>query len=141
MGVIRELCEEHRLLAGQAAQLLAIVSADAPDAAAVAAIRWRMSQALSEHCARERAEVYDVLAAAGDAEAVALAAEFTRVHGDLAGDFAAWVIGWPVLRVSREWAAFRAETCALVARLRHRMAREEAELYPLAPAAGLARAA
>jgi hypothetical protein len=128
--LISELCEEHRALEAQAEQLLRIVSAPVPDAAAVAAMRWAMVQALLDHCAREDRLVYDRLLTSGDAIATQVAWRYRQEHGTLGPAFANYVAAWPVGRISREWAKFGVETREIVASLAERIAREEQALYP-----------
>ncbi|MDT8759088.1 hemerythrin domain-containing protein [Sphingomonas psychrotolerans] len=113
-----------------AAQLLAIVSAAVPDAAAVAAMRWRMAQALRDHCTREDRQVYDRLLSSGDAAATNIAWCHRAEHGLLGPAFANYMAAWPVGRISGEWERFRAETRILMADLAERIEREERLLFP-----------
>jgi hypothetical protein len=128
--LIEELCAEHRALEAHAAQLLAIVSAAVPDAAAVAAMRWRMAQALRDHCLREDRLVYDRLLSSGDAVATDIAWRYREEHGMLGPAFANYMAVWPVGRITAEWERFGAETRILMADLAERIAREEQMLYP-----------
>lgn len=128
-GVIPEFCAEHRALEAHAAQLLAIVSAPVPDAAAVAVMRWRMAQALIDHCNREDRLIYDRLLSSGDAIATDIAWQYRQEHGTIGPSFASYIAAWPVGRITREWARFRAETEALLAGLADRIEREEQVLY------------
>ena len=50
--------------------------------------------------------------------------------GCLERDFLGYVGDWPVDRINREWLRFREVTRALLARLAHRMAREECHVFP-----------
>lgn len=129
-GVIQELCAEHRALEAHAAQMLEVVAARVPDAAAVAALRWGMVQALLDHCNREDLLVYDRLLSSGDAVATNVAWRYRQAHGMLGPTFANYIAAWPVGRITREWAHFRAETKILMADLAERIAQEEAALYP-----------
>ncbi len=128
--MIEGLCAEHRALEAQAAQLLAIVSAEVPDAAAVAVMRWQMAQTLRDHCDREDRLVYDRLLSSGDAVATDIAWSYRQEHGMLGPAFASYMNAWPVGRISSEWAWFRAETRILLADLAERIEREEQILYP-----------
>jgi len=129
VATISELCEEHRQLEAQAARMLKIVAAPVADAAAVAGLRWRMAQALLDHCRREDRAVYDRLLASGDAIATALAWEYRKEFGALGAAFAAYIADWPVDRVNRNWIGFRADTQAMMALIVTRIACEERELY------------
>lgn len=126
---ISALCEEHRQLEALAARMLDIVAAPVADAAAVAGLRWKLAQALLEHCKGEDRAVYDRLLASGDAVATALAWEYRKEFGVLAAAFATHLADWPVDRINRNWIGFRADTEAMMARIAARIECEERELY------------
>jgi hypothetical protein len=126
---IAELCEEHRQLEAQAARMLAIVSAPVADAASVAGLRWRMAQALLDHCRSEDRAVYDRLLGSGDATATALAWRYRQEFGEMGAAFATYIADWPVDRINRNWIGFRADTEAMMDRIVARIACEERELY------------
>lgn len=129
MVPIAELCAEHRQLEAQARQMLAIVAGPVADAAAVAGFRWRMAQALYNHCEREDRLIYRTILSSGDAAATALALSYRIEHGQLARDFGHYITDWPVTRINREWDAFRADTQAVMAALAVRIQSEEDTLY------------
>jgi iron-sulfur cluster repair protein YtfE (RIC family) len=129
MTTIIDLCVEHRELERQAAILLRVVQNLVPDAAAVAVLRWRMAQQLSDHCMREDRAVYERLITSGDASATAIAWRYRQEHGQLAPDFSRYIAAWPVDRITREWDAFRTETQAVVMSLNSRIFLEEQVLY------------
>jgi hypothetical protein len=129
MTAILDLCAEHRQLEGQAGVLLRTVQNSTPDTAAVAVLRWRMAQKLSDHCVREDRAIYEALIASGDAAATAIAWRYRQEHGRLAQDFSSYIAAWPVDRVANEWADFRAETEAVVTNLHSRIFLEEQVLY------------
>ena len=128
--LIAALCAEHRELEAQAAELLRIVVADAPDSAIVAGVRWRIARALADHCEREDRQVYDRLLGSGDAVATVLALRCRQEHGVVVDRFRTYILDWPVDRVTREWAAFGEATKAIIALMAERSAREEQLLYP-----------
>jgi hypothetical protein len=130
MELIAELCGEHRQLEAQASRLMDIVSAEVPDPATIAMVRWRMAQALSDHCAHEDLAIYDWLLASGDVSASAVAWAFQREHGALVELFGRYIVSWPVERIAREWDAFRVDTHGVVEALADRIACEEEILYP-----------
>ena len=129
MTSISELCEEHRQLEAHAARMLTIVAAPVADAASVAGMRWRMAQALLDHCRDEDRVIYDRLLASGDAVATALAWEYRKEFGALSAAFASYIADWPVDRINRNWIGFRADTETMMARLAERVESEERELY------------
>lgn len=129
MVSISELCDEHRRLEALAAKLLKIVAAPVADAAAIAGVRWKMAQALLDHCRGEDVAVYDVMLASGDKAAAELAWQYRQEFGALSAAYAAYIADWPVDRINRNWAGFQADTHAMMARLAERVAAEESELY------------
>lgn len=129
MSAISELCEEHRKLEALAGQMLAIVAAPVADAAAIATLRWRLAQALLDHCAVEDRAVYDRLLASGDAAATALAWRYRQEFGALGAAYAHYISDWPVDRINRNWIGFRADTQTMMNTLSARILCEERELY------------
>jgi hypothetical protein len=136
-----ELCEEHRQLEAEAGRLKAIAMAAVPDAAAIAGMRWKMAQAIHNHCAREDADIYQAIFASGDAAATRAAWADRKEHGQLAKVFGTYVRDWPVARINAEWMAFRAATLAVIEKLAARIATEEGVLYPHAERVRMRRAA
>lgn len=130
MTPISELREEHRQLEDQAKRLRAIVMAPVADAAAVAGIRWKMAQAIQDHCAHEDVAVYQAIFASGDGAATRAAWADRQAHGKLPRSFAHYISEWPVARINRQWDAFRADTLAMLDRLATRIGNEENSLYP-----------
>lgn len=129
MFPIAELYGEHRQLEEQARLLKMIAAAPVPDAASVAALRWQMAEALHRHSVREDREVYGLILASGDTEAIRIAWDYRREHGRLEVVFGRYIANWPVARISREWGAFRADTAGILDHLAVRMAGEETTLY------------
>jgi hypothetical protein len=62
-------------------------------------------------------------------------AEFGQVLkeeiGDLAGAYFSHLDKWEPQAIERDWAAYKSESAELLNRVRARIAREHAELYPL----------
>lgn len=141
MTSIRDLCVEHRELEEQAAELLRVVQSAVPDSAAVAVLRWRMVQKLSDHCAREDRAIYERIVSSGDAAAIAIAWRYRQEHGQLAPNFSNYIAAWPVDRIAREWDAFRTATETVVMSLNSRIFLEERVLYAHAERVALRRAA
>jgi hypothetical protein len=141
MPIIAKLRDEHRMLEADIARMLDIVANPSPDAASIAAIRWRLARALFEHCAHEDRALHDRLAQSGDATAIAVCCEYRRAHGALGEVFGHYISDWPVDRISREWDRFGAETRAMASRVADRIAVEETQLYPMLERMVLMRAA
>ncbi|MBB5710365.1 hemerythrin domain-containing protein [Sphingomonas xinjiangensis] len=128
--LIDELCAEHRELEALAAELSRVVTAQLPDSASVAGLRWRVMRVLSDHCEREDRCVYDPLLYSGDAVATVLALRCRQEHGVLVEWFRTYVLDWPVDRINREWGDFGVATRAVLSCVAARGAMEEAQLYP-----------
>jgi len=124
-----ELYEEHRQLEAQAERLREIVMAPVADAAAIAGLRWKMAQALHDHCAHEDEAVYQTIFASGDGAATRAAWGYRQANGRISRVFGNYIGAWPIPRINREWDAFRADTLAVLDRLAARIASEEDILY------------
>ncbi|MEI9850954.1 MAG: hypothetical protein WDN24_08975 [Sphingomonas sp.] len=116
MPLIAQLCGEHRAIEEQAWRLLQIVASPIPDAAAVAMLRWRMVEALGDHCRREDRIVLDRMLVSGDAPATAAARAYRRGDRSLPDRFGDYIAEWPIDRVATEWPGFSAATEAMVTR-------------------------
>lgn len=129
---IDRLCDEHRELEELSITMLRIISGHAPDAAAVASIRWEMCRAINDHCGEEDRIVYDALITSGNAEAASMAWRFRNELGMIGEEFRLYIAAWPVDRIARDWAGFGAVTRVLLGLLGERIMREETQLYPMA---------
>jgi hypothetical protein len=125
------LLDDHRALEAMATELNRILDGEQPDAAAVAAIRWRFGALLVEHCRREEQNVYYPLLSSWDVEGSAVAFAFQRELGSLGDDYSQHVLDWPVERINADWRTFGIQCRAVLARLADRIEREESLLYPL----------
>ncbi|MEN3748144.1 hemerythrin domain-containing protein [Sphingomonas sp. HF-S3] len=141
MPILAKLRDEHRVLETDINRMLEIVANPAPDAASIAAIRWRLAQALFDHCAQEDRAIHDRLAQSGDATAIAACRDYRREHGAMGERFGRYIADWPIERISRDWETFGAETRAMARRVADRIAVEETSLYPLLERMVLMRAA
>lgn len=128
------LSHEHAELDALAGELLACVTRDEPDLDAVARVRWAMSRRLAEHLAKEDRLLYPRVQASADAHAARIADRFAREMGGLAAAYRDYIAGWSADRIRSEWLAFRAHSRTVIEALRHRIGREERELYPLVAA-------
>lgn len=141
MSIISKLRDEHRLLEADIGHMLDIVANPSPDAASIAAIRWRLAQTLFEHCAHEDRAIHDRLAQSGDAAAIAVCSDYRRAHVALGEVFGRYLADWPIDRISRDWDGFGSATRAMARSVADRIAVEEAQLYPLLERIVLMRAA
>ena len=108
MEAIPESGTEQQVL-GLVEQLRGIVANPYPDPASVAPLRWRIAQALLEHCERKDA-------IASGLPAVATMAR-REDHAALCCLFSHYIADWSVARIGAEWRQFGKETEDLVASL------------------------
>ncbi len=132
---MQRLRAEHAALATLSQFLMAMVSApEPPRPTELAAVRGMLRDTLVRHLKCEDWVLYPRLMTSGDAGAATLARAFEAEMGCIAADFAAYDDRWNTARAVTEWAAFRAETAAILGALGGRIDREDQELYPLAEA-------
>lgn len=125
------LSEEHDRLDAIAIELLALVDrADGPTPA-LSALRWRLSRTLLMHLAKEDKHLYPMLEGFADPRVAETARRFSREMGGLATAYGDYVQRWTAGAVAADWPAFANETRKLLGALRHRILREERDLYPL----------
>lgn len=92
-------------------QLRDVVANSYPDPASVAPLRWRVAQALLEHCERK-----ERTAGEGGEE---VAARRRADHAALCCLFAHYIADWSVARIAVEWEAFGKDTGDMIASLSH----------------------
>lgn len=128
-------------LVGRIEALLASRTVEAEPAALIAAVR-ELFGTFAVHLSLEDSALYPRLLAHPDAALRSTAARFQTEMGDLRGRFDQYRTRWPgPVAVAKDPAAFIRETREVVAALKHRIGREDRELYDLIDRAGLASAA
>lgn len=114
----------------------------AADPAPVAADLVRLFGKFSVHLAVEDKSLYPRLTRDGDPALRGLAARFHDEMGGLTQRFETYRKRWPgPLAIAKDPAGFVAETKAILGQLKNRIAREDAELYPLAERLGAEKTA
>ncbi len=126
--------QQHEELSGFARAVVRALSA--PDFASDGRTALRalvaFSGKLRVHAAMERDGLYPRLLSSSDREVAEKARELLLDMGELYAAYFEHVARWArVARVREAPDAFRAETLAMLGRLRARMERENGELYPL----------
>jgi|GEM_PF-2372634 len=103
----------------------------ASEAPAVAALLGDISSQIHKHLATEDAEVYPVLADSDDPTIERTAKRFQANMGGLADEFDSYFGRYDSAEaIGRDPSLFGYETRTIFERLRHRMRREESDLYP-----------
>lgn len=125
------LIQEHELLLLMAHGLEACVAA-APDAVRAVRLRTDFSIALATHLRAEDARLYPRLAQSANSRAVGASETFLSELDTLKIDWNAYLEGWPDDAIASDWATFADETRTMMIRLRARIDRENACLYPVA---------
>jgi len=123
------------LLVGEIKQLIAELG-DAPHADGAFRITLlfaKLTGALRIHFAQEDKFLYPAMMASGRGGTAATARRFFEEMSRIGPAFADYVEKWRTSAgILADWKGFRCETEALFAALADRIARENAELYPLA---------
>ncbi|MBK1839181.1 hemerythrin domain-containing protein [Azospirillum sp. YIM B02556] len=128
-------------LAGRIEALLASRSVESDPAALIATVR-ELFGIFAVHLSLEDSALYPRLLTHPDAGVRATAARFQTEMGNLRARFDLYRTRWPgPVAVAKDPAAFVRETRDVVAALKHRIGREDRELYDLIDRAGMASAA
>ena len=128
-------------LVGRIEAQLASRSVETDPAALIATVR-ELFGIFAVHLSLEDSALYPRLLAHPDATLRGTAARFQAEMGDLRARFDQYRTRWPgPVAVAKDPAAFVRETREVVAALKHRIGREDRELYDLIDRAGLASAA
>jgi hypothetical protein len=126
------LCLEHKRIASMARQLAATVSQEAaPDPTSFHQFRREFGAALAVHLNREDWVVYPALFVSKRPEVRALASRLSADANHFSSSFRDYNRRWTTVCIAADWAGFREETLAMIARLQRRIAVEDCELYPL----------
>ncbi|WP_414900906.1 hemerythrin domain-containing protein [Sphingomonas flavalba] len=134
MSIRTILSADHAELERLCADMIALVDRPAPgDIAGIAALRWQLARRITAHLALEDEYIYRPAADGTLPRLGAAAAAVKDELGELYAAYQAHIARWPGYRLTADWATFRAEATALLARLQARIRREDAELYPLLP--------
>lgn len=132
MLTLQSLIHEHELLDVMAGGLEACVASAVPDPVTAIRLKAQFSVALSTHLRNEDARLYPRLARSADPKVVGASKAFQSELATLASDWTAYLEEWSDDAVASDWETFRQHTRSMMARLRARMARENACLYPIA---------
>jgi len=128
-------------LVGRIESLLASKSVESDTAALIATVR-ELFGIFAVHLSLEDSALYPRLLAHPDAKLRSTAAHFQAEMGGLRARFDLYRTRWPgPVAVAKDPSAFVRETREVVAALKHRIGREDRELYDLIDRAGLASAA
>jgi hypothetical protein len=122
---------QHDEILAMAGELGQKIKAGA-DAAEVRKILSNLAGKVNFHLAMEDKALYPRLMKQTDANVPVVAARFLKEMGGLAELFTNYTNKWQVTAIRADAAGFSNETRKVLGALAHRIARENAELYPLA---------
>lgn len=130
---IVELREQHDSIMAVADELrTAIGNTSSPKP--VSAIRWRLARLLLAHLAVEDGHFYPAMLGHSDIAAQETAQRFQNEMGKLSSAFSQYMATWTDVQIAADWPKFCQVTGDILAALERRVAQENAQLYPLAPA-------
>ena len=132
MTSVERLISEHEHLDALATRLEECVAATAPDAELAVTLKARLSVSLADHLSGEDSTLYPRLVASAEPALVDTAHMMQNELAVLKLDWATYLSEWSDDVVEADWAAFGEDTRAMMARLRARIARENACLVPIA---------
>ena len=132
MDRIDSLRSDHariRALADRLGETLARPSP--PDPVQLLFLRREFGRTVTRHLKVEDWLLYPRLRSSRRPEVRAVAERLCAEVGAFEEAFGAYARRWTSLHINSDWAGYRADTAAMLDRLRRRMALEEDELYPL----------
>lgn len=127
--MLAELQEAHDALLAGIRELEDATQADAPDASALAGIRWRLSRASGQ-----RRRLIEQASAQLLERVPGAAPDIGRLRENNIGMLSAssrHVGGWPIERIAADWAGYCAASAEIRKAMRARIELERAILYPL----------
>lgn len=128
----QRLMREHDELIVLVGAVEAVVAAEAPAPAAALQALAALRLAIDAHLAEEDAHIYPRLAGSASLAEQAIGLQLIAEFRHLTGDWSLYLLRWKPAPIARDWAGFARDTREMMARLRARVARENALLYPLA---------
>jgi iron-sulfur cluster repair protein YtfE (RIC family) len=131
MGFTDKFRAQHEEILAVAGDLTEKINAGA-DAAAVRKILSNLAGKVNFHLAMEDKALYPRMMKQQGSNAPAVAAKFLKEMGGLSEVFTNYNSKWQVTAIRADTAGFSNETRKVVGALAHRIARENADLYPLA---------
>jgi hemerythrin-like domain-containing protein len=123
---------QHQDLLAMAGEIAGKLKAEPGDARGLRNLLSAMAGKLTVHLAMEDKALYPRLAQVNVDNSRSIAEAFQQEMGNLAGSFADYNQKWQVNVIAADPAGFARDTHAVFAAIGRRIARENAELYPLA---------
>lgn len=132
MKLTAQLRDDHDAIVKLVVEFKSIIAAPKPPAGVdLVKFRHLFSKQLLAHLAREDMLLYPMLQQSKDPLVASTARAFIDEMGGLLAAYKDWSARWPTERLAEQWPQFVTETDALLKALSQRIARENAELYPL----------
>lgn len=126
------LMHEHDALLALMLDVDRVVGESTPAPAAALRAVTALRVALDAHLAQEDAHLYPRLMGSASLAEQAAGLQLISEFRHLTGDWGLYLLRWKPAAIARDWASFAAETRAMLARLRARVARENGLLRPFA---------
>jgi iron-sulfur cluster repair protein YtfE (RIC family) len=133
------LIAEHGRIDMALGRLQRLIDEDLPDSLAVVIGLSDLSRELSAHLAFEDSFIYPRMIASANPQASATAQEFIEDFAQLGQDWRVYQGEWNAECIAADWAEFRHQTRAMIARLAERGRAENQLLYAAALQAGAIR--
>ena len=146
--MLSELQKLHVEMEDNLRRFADLVDAETPDAAALAAVRWKLSSASRTRTRLVDGDIFPhLLRRASSVEAQRLE-QLKRQASAAGNDSSAHITKWTPERVQADWAGYRTASKLMRDRMRQQIRTEKLTLYPLlepmvapAPATSVARCA
>jgi hypothetical protein len=123
---------QHQELLAMVAEITGKLKSDPGDARGLRDALSALAGKLTVHLTMEDKALYPRLAQVKGENASAVAQAFQHEMGGLAGQFTEYNRNWPINAIAANPSGFARETQGVFAAIGRRIARENAELYPLA---------
>ena len=133
------LMHEHDRIDAALWALSALTRADTPDVSVVVIALSDLAGELDRHLAHEDSFIYPKTISGASGDASDIASAFVEEFAELRADWGLYLREWTSEGIAADWAGFRAETAAMVARLAVRVRAENKLLYAAALNASVIR--
>jgi hypothetical protein len=132
MSILEQLQKDHDRLGGLIVRLEDMLAGGAPPPTLeLFGLRCEIARSLFAHFQLEDRILYPSLLARREPGVAAFACVLHEEIGILAADYFAHLDKWDPVAIERDWTGYRGESAILLIKVKARVEREHAELYPL----------
>lgn len=128
---------EHDQIDRALAKLRRLTEAAVPDVTAVSIALSELASDLSDHLAHEDSFIYPRMIESSVGHVASIARHFVDEFVALTGDWKTYLVEWLPESIAGDWAGFKRDTDAIIARLAARVRAENSVLYSAALNHGL----